>query len=404
MNILKDFTPIQRDRMNTILQTIFKNKKITRDKLAKLLRFSSSSIVKYIKTLIDMGLIRETGQKASSSGRKSTYIELNPNLGVNIAIVFSITSIRGVLVDFSGNILAEKSSLVYKNISKDKALDGLFDVISNLVLEARNKDRKIFGIGIAIGGYLDPLNGISHEYLFAQDWYDVPLCALVDDRFNIPCFLVNDANVYALGDKYYGFGMGVDNFISVKMDEGIGLGIVVNGEIYLGANYYSGEFGHNNIQGNTRLCYCGHTGCLETVCSKDFILNECREGISKGVYSEITKLHGGTLDDIRIEHIIEAANNGDRFARNIFGQVGEYVGYKLSDIVNVLNPGLIIFRGSIIDGNKFLFETIQRVLYNQILRHIAVSLKVQYSSEREDIDVKGVNGFILMNYFTQEVK
>jgi N-acetylglucosamine repressor len=404
MKMFNDFTLIQRDRMNAILRTILNYKKITRTQLAKLLRLSPSSIVKYTKTLNEMGFLSETGQKESAVGRKSIYIELNPNRGVNISVVFSITSIKGVLLDFSGHILADYILETYQNIPQKEILHSLYDVIDMMITEGTNRNRKIFGIGLAIGGYLDPVRGVSHEFLYAKDWYDVPLCELVETSHNLPCFLVNDANAFAMGDKHYGKGVGINNFISVVMDGGIGLGIVVNGEVYLGESNYSGEFGHNNIRGNSRLCYCGHTGCLETVSSRDFILSECRDGLSKGVYSEISKLHRGSIDDLRIECVIEAANNGDRFARNIFEQVGEYVGYKLSDIVNALNPGLIIFRGSTIDGNAFLFETIQRVVHNQILRHISKTLKMKYSKTDESIAAKGVNSFILMNYFTQETQ
>ncbi len=404
MTMFKGFTPIQRDRMNTIMRTILNHKRITRNKLAELLRFSPSSIVKYTKTLYEMGLLRETGYEESVAGRKSTYIELNPDRGVNIAVVFNETSIRGVLIDFSGSILAERIHKTHLNIPKDEALKNLYEVVSILVSQANEKDRTIFGIGLAIGGYLDPAKGISHEFLYSSDWYDVPLRDLIESRFQLPCFLVNDANAYVMGDKYYGYGVGVNNFIGIKMDEGIGLGIVVNGEVYLGENDYSGEFGHNNIRENKRLCYCGHTGCLETVSSKDFILSECRKGLKKGVFSEIRKLCHGDIEKLKIEHIIEAGNNGDQFSRNIFKQVGEYIGYKLSDVINVLNPKLIIFRGSVIDGNAFLFETIQRALHTQILRHIASPLEMKYSSTAENIDVKGVNSIILMNYFTKEIR
>jgi predicted NBD/HSP70 family sugar kinase len=99
-----------------------------------------------------------------------------------------------------------------------------------------------------------------------------------------------------------------------------------------------------------------------------------------------------------------AANNGDRFARNLFEAVGEALGDKLSDIVNVFNPQLLIFRGQIIDGNKFLFDTVQRIVSNQILRHTADPLKIRYAEKNENIDVKGVNAMILMNYFSSEVK
>lgn len=389
--------------MNTILKTILSHKRVTRNSLAELLKLSPSSIVKYVKYLTEIGIIRETTKKTSTAGRKSIYIEINNEIGVNIAVVFYASYIRGVLVDLGGRILDECVVDTYKTIPKDDELQKLYQVIADLADKAETANKKIFGIGLAIGGYMNPVKGISHEFLYASGWYDVPLRDLVESIFHIPCFLMNDANAYAMGDKFYGYGLGYNHFFTVKMDEGIGLGIVVNGELYLGGNNYSGEFGHSLIQGNTNNCYCGHTGCLETVCSKESILEECRTGLSKGVYSEITKLIEESNTELRIEHIITAANNGDRYAMNIFEKVGQSIGNKLSDVANVLNPQLIVFRGPIIDGNAFLFDTIQRVVSNQVLRHTASHLEMKYSAVNENMDVKGINSMILMDYFTNEV-
>jgi predicted NBD/HSP70 family sugar kinase len=127
----------------------------------------------------------------------------------------------------------------------------------------------------------------------------------------------------------------------------------------------------------------------------------CRQGLQQGVNSEILKYCDNDIDRLHIEHVIAAANNGDRFARNTFEQVGKQVGDKLSDIANVFNPELIILRGPVIDGNRFLFESIERVVMNQSLRHIAKDLTITYSEETTDIRFMGINSMILIEYFTQ---
>jgi predicted NBD/HSP70 family sugar kinase len=99
--------------------------------------------------------------------------------------------------------------------------------------------------------------------------------------------------------------------------------------------------------------------------------------------------------------VITAANNGDRFARNIFDQVGMSLGERLADIANIFNPEMIILRGPVIDGNRFLFESIERVVMNLSLRPIARSLKMSYSEDRNDIRFMGTSSVILIGYFSQ---
>lgn len=348
-----------------------------------------------------MGLIQETDQEQSTGGRRSTYIELNPAVGLNIAIVLNASYMQGVLINTIGEVVSEHSLPTYLGIPKEDLIELLFSMLDNLIEKARGFHKKIFGIGLGIGGHIDPKLGISNEYLYAKNWYDVPLKDLIESKYEIPCFLINDANACALGEKFHGQGIGIEHFLCVMMDEGIGLGIVVNGEIYMGKSYYAGEFGHTHAVSNGQLCFCGHTGCLETVSSKQYILTVCREGLSQGVNSEILKYCDSDINQLLIEHVITAANNGDRFARNIFDQVGKQVGDKLSDIANIFNPEIIILRGPVIDGNRFLFESIERVVMHQSLRHIAKDLAITYSQESSDIRFMGINSMILIEYFSQ---
>lgn len=211
---------------------------------------------------------------------------------------------------------------------------------------------------------------------------------------------MNDANACALGEKYYGRGLGIDHFLCVWLGEGIGMGIIVNGNIYTGNSYYAGEFGHTNAVNNGQLCFCGHTGCLETISSKKYILSTIREGLDQGVNSEVLKYCDNDFSKLQIEHLVTAANNGDRFTRNVFGQTGRHLGNKLADIANIFNPEMIVLRGPVVDGNLFLFETIERVVMDLTLRQIAKSMKIVYSEEQSDIRIQGISSVILHDYFT----
>jgi N-acetylglucosamine repressor len=400
--IFSQYSEIQKTRMNLIVKTILNNKKVTRTQLSGVLKLSPSAIVKYVKTLQQKGLINETDRQMSSSGRQSTFLEINPDVGLNIAVIFSVSKLNGALIDIGGNILHEQSVGSHMGIMKDDLLRSFFELLDALEQQAIELQREVFGIGIALGGHIDPKNGISHEYLYAKEWYDVPLKQIVEHRYSIPCFLVNDANACALGEKYYGMGLGVRHFLCILLGEGLGMGIVVNDEIYMGKNYYAGEFGHMKAVDNGQLCFCGHSGCLETITAQGYILASCKEGLRHGVNSIILKYCGKDFDTLEIEHVILAANEGDRLAQNIFGQVALHLGGKLADIANIFNPELIILRGPVIDGNRFLFESIRRMILHQSLRPIAKELKVVYSQERTDVYFKGINSLILVDYLSEE--
>lgn len=387
--------------MSTILKSILNLKRITRNDLSNMLKLSPSSIVKYLKILIERELIEETEREISTGGRRSTFLEFNPEIGLNIALILDETNLHGALINTRGNTVHDFFTPTYNGIFKDELLTLIYKGIEGLIKKAGELNKKIFGIGIGLGGYLDPHSGISHEYLYAKDWYSVPLKDLIESTYRLPCFLVKDTIACILGEKYYGNAIGVNHFLGVWIGEGLGMGIVVNGEVYSGYVNYAGELGHTRDNSDNMLCYCGHTGCIETLTSTQYIITRCMEGLRQGVNSDMLKLCEGNIDKLKIEDVITAANSGDRLARNIFEQVGIHLGNKLSDIANVFNPELIILRGPVIDGNPFLFENIQRIVNNQSLKPIAHSLRIIHSKERDDIRLKGIGSVILINYFSQ---
>ena len=399
--MLNDYGGISRERMADILDAILNAKTITRSELAHKLNLSPSSIVKYINNLIELGLVKESGPVKSTGGRRSSSLEFDPEVGVNIALVFNLSSIEGALVNPAGAIVYEYSTGIFKGISREDLLKKLTAVIRKLKRRSEEIGKRIFGIGLGMGDHMDMKKGISHRYLLAGNWKDVPLKEIVESQFSLPFFLINDIDAGALGEKYYGRGKQVDNFAAVWLSETVGMGMILNGSLYFGKKGSAGEIGHITAVPGGRVCTCGNRGCLETVATESYVLERCREGLEEGVHSEIAEKCGGELERLTITDVVDASNAGDRFARNIFLEISRYIGEKLSDVANILNPECIILRGSVIDNNSFLFENIERIIKTKSLPIIADSVKLVYTSDKSDIRIPGVSSYILMNYFRQ---
>lgn len=399
--MLNEYGSISKERMADILDTILNAKRITRNELARKLNLSPSSIVKYINNLIELGLVKESGPVKSTGGRRSVSLEFDPEVGVNIAIVFNLSSIQGALVNPAGATIYEYTTKIFKGIDKKSLLERLYEVIKNLKAKSAEIGKLIFGIGLGMGDYMDMKKGISHKYLLSANWNDVPLKEIIESKFKLPFFLINDIDAGALGEKYYGRGMQIDNFAAVWLSETVGMGMVLNSKVYFGKKGSVGEIGHTTAVPGGRICTCGNRGCLETVATESYILEKCREGLKEGVHSEISERCGGNSARLNITDVVEASNSGDRFARNIFLEISHYIGEKLSDVANILNPERIILRGSVIDNNNFLFENIQRIVKDKSLPVIASSVELVFTNDRADIRIPGVSSYILMNYFRQ---
>jgi predicted NBD/HSP70 family sugar kinase len=145
----------------------------------------------------------------------------------------------------------------------------------------------------------------------------------------------------------------------------------------------------------SRLCYCGRTGCLESSTSQEYALERCKEGLRAGVMSSMNRLCGGDVEGLGIEHAIAASREGDRLSCNVFTEIGERLGLALCDVANMFNPELIIFRGPLIDGNEFLFETIKRATLNNCLHRTALGLEMRYAKQDEFIHLKGLCSLVL---------
>ncbi|MBI9102171.1 MAG: ROK family transcriptional regulator [Spirochaetales bacterium] len=401
--MLEKYKSIQKDRMAAILNEVLSARQITRGELGRRLSLSPSSVVKYLKELIELGLVRESGAEETSGGRRRTFLEFDPHVGVNISVIFNLSSLEGALINPAGETLFRTSMEVFNQIPSEILLNKLDELIENLVKQAKAIGKRIFGIGVGIGDYLDMEQGISHYYERAAGWKEINLKERYEAIHGYPFFLINDIDSGALGEKYYGMGVGLSNFVCVWVAETVGMGIVLNGDIYLAKNGFVGEIGHTRSVENGTLCVCGNTGCLETVINEEYVIGRCREGLSSGVKSSVLDLCGGDVQNLDIESIIEASNRGDRFCRNIFGETARFLGDKLTEVANILNPELISLRGPVIQNNFFLVENVERIIKNQALNPICNEIRIEAAPYEGDIRLSGISSYILSKYFKQEI-
>ena len=148
----------------------------------------------------------------------------------------------------------------------------------------------------------------------------------------------NDANATALAEWKFGAGKGTRNFVFLTMGTGIGGGLILDGKLYRGTNDLAGEIGHQTILMNGPLCGCGKRGCLEALASGPAIARLARESMLYGRHKRVLALAGGKPADITAAHVVEAAKEGDAFARQILEEAGTYMGVGIANVIQMLNP------------------------------------------------------------------
>lgn len=374
-----------------ILQSVLRYKQITRAQLCEILQISPGAIVKYIKPLLESGILMETSPAESSKpGRKATFLEFNPDRGVIIGCTLERTKVEAGLVTTSGDVISKRSYPYNEQSPKDELLSLIYTAIENALSEIESLNTKAIGIGVSLGGQIDAEQGVSLEYLFAKGWYKVPLRNLIQERFHLNTYLVKDTNASTLGEQFFGEGIGVSNFLTLWLGTGVGLGIVIDGAIYSGASGFAGEFGHMQGPDGSKLCYCGKHGCLETAVAQETLLERSRQGLDAGVMSSMRHYCEDNPQSLTIEHMIQAANGHDRLACGIFEDAGEIIGNALAGVANLLNPSLILLRGPVVTNNTFLYDTIKRTVLTNSLKYIANAVEIRYTTEECDIQLKGL--------------
>jgi glucokinase len=213
--------------------------------------------------------------------------------------------------------------------------------------KARISLTQINAIGLGAPGISNPEIGVVYKSPNLPDWHTVPLRDIVAKRLDKKVFLINDANAAALGEMEYGAARGCRNFIYITISTGIGGGIIMDGNLYTGANGMAGEIGHMTVEPDGLPCNCGGSGCWELYASGSAIARRAREEIKSGKKTRLLELAGGDLDKIDAPLIEKAAKQKDALARKLIAETARYLGIGFGSLINIFNPELIVIGGGL---------------------------------------------------------
>jgi len=220
--------------------------------------------------------------------------------------------------------------------------------------------KHLSGIGLAIAGFVERSTG---RVAFAPNLHDIEpdISSRVADRFGVPVIAENDANAAAWAEGRLGAASGAKNYIMLTVGTGVGGGIVINGELYRGANGFAGEFGHMPISpwgdgtGERERCSCGQFGCLEALASGSNLGRMARRKGGRFGDSAVVRLAGGDLEAITGAMVGEAALAGDKFALDLLVELGTFLALGLAGLAHAFDPELIVVGGGVAEvGEPFL--------------------------------------------------
>jgi glucokinase len=206
------------------------------------------------------------------------------------------------------------------------------------------------GLGLGVVGQTKPAAGLWVQAMNLPIHSPVPLGRLMRKQTGLPCVLDNDVHAATLAELRWGVGKEYKDFIYLNIGTGLAAGLVCNGQLVRGAANYAGELGHMQVDPGGSLCPCGQRGCLEPICSGDGILARAREGLVD--YPESILCEPLKDETLTASQVFQAAEAGDRLALRITSKVVQALSTALTNLVNLLNPAVIVYGGGVLKENR----------------------------------------------------
>ena len=357
--ILAGSSAKQRIAIKKIVNSLFYNGAHSTLELSKITGFSIPTVSALLENLIYNNIVEVCGQRHSNGGRKPQQFGLKPQTGCFVAVYLDQYYTQLAMLDLRCQHITEPKVIAFNLYERHNSTEDLTGYISEFIISTGITSEKILGVGVGMPGLVDVKEGFNE--VFFKD-AENGIRAHLSKVLGLPVVIQNDSNVLALGEHKFGCAKGLQNVLVVNASWGVGLGMVLNGELFHGHSGYAGEFSHIPINENGVLCSCGKQGCLETECSATTLARLAKQGIREGKLSSLSNMRNEELEKLEAELVIEAANKGDQYSVQILSQIGYNLGKGLACLIHLLNPELIVVSGRLAKANKYILTPIEQSL------------------------------------------
>lgn len=372
-----DATDVRAFNTALLLKLIWESKGVSRAELARISGLARSTVSDIVSGLLLRGLIEESHLARSTGGRPPIVLRFRDSRFRFIGVEMGASHLSALTADVHGKALTVFHST--HDVQDDP--HGALRVLMRLVARCihASEPAEVVGIGVAVPCPIDPAHPDRLSARILPRWADISLAERLQDRFPLPVFIDNDANLGALAERWWGAGRGVGDFAYVKVATGVGAGLIVDGEIYRGSGGIAGEIGHTAIEASGPPCRCGLNGCLEAMIGTQSLLRQLHQQLPQHPTSSLAAIATPQLSDL-----IQAAREGDALACRLIHNAGNALGVAFANLLNIFNPSCIILGGSLSRVGDVFLSPIKKTILRRALWDSTTNAEVLISPLGEE--------------------
>lgn len=300
------------------------------------------------------------------------------------------TKIYAVLAENSGRIL---SSIRYDTLVDEgpEAILGQMAVsVRELLSQAGARTNRLSAVGVCLAGFFDWQRRLLIHSPNIPGLDQIRVEERLSRKLFVPVLAENDANAAAIGEARRGAASGSQDVLYITVSTGIGAGLVLGGQIYRGSRGFAGEVGHMVVKSGGILCGCGRYGCLETVASGTAIARAANEALQNGTATLLRELAREQGGRVNAATVFSAARAGDKPAQEIISEAVYYLGIALVNLVNMLNPEVVVIGGGVSAAGDELFVPLEKAIRNYAILPAAASVTLKQATLGVEAGVKGM--------------
>lgn len=300
-------------------------------------------------------------------------------IGVDLGGTKISTALSTVEGDVISNFVVPTKSIE----GEEAVLNRVIGTVESVLEEGKVAIEDVEAIGIGSPGPLDAAKGviITTPNLPFKNYN---LVQLLKDKFNVPVYLDNDANVAAIGEYMFGAGKGKKNIVYFTVSTGVGGGAVLEGNIYRGNTSNALEIGHITVNPDGPRCNCGNVGCLEAVSSGTAIGKRGKEAVATNVETSLKK-----YENVTSFEVFKEAENGDEVSIEIIDNALNYLGIGVANSIVIFDPEMVIIGGGVSKAGNIVFDKVKSVVKKRCFKAMSESCEIVPAGLGTDAGVIG---------------
>lgn len=381
----------QLKQRSRILKCLAKsNIALTIPEISKQVKISTPTTIKLINELIKDDLIVDEGKKETDSGRRPVLYSLNKKIFYVVGVEILLKRIHITIIRIGLEVVYEDMDTNFLLSNTEECLKNAIAFIEKSIVKSGISKEKILGMGVGITGGVNSNKGESFNY---YNFMDLPLSKHLEEVFEFPVLIENDTRVIGFAENVFGKAKKISNALVVNMSRGLGLTVILNKKVVSGGEGFAGEFGHMQFGQKERLCLCGKQSCLGTEVSGFALEEDLTDALKRGESSiHFKKNEIGTY---RYDDILKVALEGDGLALKLLQEQGVRLGQALGNIINLLNPELIIIGGKIARVKDLFTDPVKMGIKTTSLMNPLKYCRIEVSNLGKDAGPIGAAAMIL---------